>query len=156
VKTTRLAAIAVGASLALAPTAQAAPAKERRPCAAPGSTTLARSIEARVFTRSRGDDHRLIGCLRRNDKRRRLFSWYNCGCSTGDDPYPDVGLGGRYVAVNTWKCVPGGDATSTCTGRLRVIDLRSGRVRYTTDTGNPLRALLVQGTAPSRFCSANG
>jgi hypothetical protein len=31
-----------------------------------------------------------------------------------------------------------------CTGRLRVIDVRSGRARHTADTGGSLSALLVK------------
>jgi hypothetical protein len=145
----RLAAFVVGASLALAPTAHSAPAKGRHPCASPGSTTLARSIDARVFTRSRGDYYRLVGCLLRTGQRRLLFRWYDCGCSTGDDPPPDVGLNGRYVAVNTWKCEP--YFTGRCSGRMQVIDLRTGRALHTADTGQPLSALLVKANGSVAF-----
>jgi hypothetical protein len=143
VKLVRVVVLVAGVSLAAAPGAPAALSKAGRPCASPGSHTVARSAYARVFTKSRGNDHRLVGCLLRNGKRRLLHTWYNCSCSTGDEPDPDVGLAGRYAAVNNWSCPPPG-APGTCVGRLRVIDLRSGRVRHAADTGAPLSALLVK------------
>jgi hypothetical protein len=143
VRTPCLAALVVGAWLALVPTAQAAQPKGGRPCAAPGSKTVARSVEARLYTRSRGDDHRLVGCLFRTGKRRLLDSWYDCGCSIGDELPPQVWLSGRSAAVNRWSCSPV-DPMAPCSGRLRVIDVRSGRVRHGADTGAALSALLVK------------
>jgi hypothetical protein len=143
VRTLCLAALVVGGWLALAPTAQAAQSKGGRGCASRGSETVARSVEARLYTRSRGADHRLVGCLVRTGKRRVLDSWYDCGCSIGDEQPSQVWLSGRYAALNRWSCSPI-DPMAPCSGRLRVIDVRSGRARHTADTGGSLSALLVK------------
>ena len=68
-------------------------------------------------------------------RRTALAGWFSCDCSIGDDPEPQVWLAGRHVAVNQYSCSPI-DPMSPCVGSLKVVDLRSGRVRYRADTGS--------------------
>jgi hypothetical protein len=76
-----------------------------KPCAARGSTTVAQSLEARVYERG-DEDFELIGCDRRSGRRTMLASWFNCGCSRADDIPPQAWLAGRHVAVNQYSCSP--------------------------------------------------
>ena len=127
-----LLAVFLLAPAVLAPAA--AVAKPRgEPCAARGSTTVAQSVEARVYERG-DEDFDLIGCDRRSGRRTRLASWFNCGCSRADDIPPQTWLAGRHVAVNQYSCSPV-DPMSPCVGGMKVTNLRTGRVRYRADTG---------------------
>jgi hypothetical protein len=117
----------------LAPAAAPAKASAKKPCAARGSTTVARSVQARVYERG-AEDFELIGCDLRNGRRTLLASWFNCGCSRADDIPPERWLAGRHVAVNQYSCSPV-DPTEPCVGGLKVYNLRTGRVRYRADTG---------------------
>ena len=122
------------APAALAPAAAAAkPISGPKSCAAWGATTVARSLEARVFERGQ-DDYELVGCNRRNGRRTVLASWFNCDCSIADESAPQAWLAGRHVAVNEYSCSPV-DPMAPCTGAMRIFDLRTGRVRYKAETG---------------------
>jgi hypothetical protein len=118
----------VPAALAPAGATAQPPAK---PCAVRASATVVKSLQARIYERG-GDDHVLVGCNRRSRRRTVLARWFNCECSIADEPAPQVWLAGRHVAVNRYFCPP--DA-SPCFGTLQVFDLRTGRVRYSADTG---------------------
>lgn len=118
----------VPAALAPAGATAQPPAK---PCAVRSSATVVKSLQARIYERG-GDDHVLVGCNRRSGRRTVLARWFNCECSIADEPAPQVWLARRHVAVNRYFCPP--DA-SPCFGTLQVFDLRTGRVRYSADTG---------------------
>lgn len=120
------------APAALAPAAAAAK-PPARPCAVRGSVTVAKSLQARIYERG-GDDHVLVGCSRRSGRRTVLARWFNCDCSRADQPAPQVWLAGRHVAVNRYSCSPF-DSMAPCVGAMEVFDLRTGRVRYSADTG---------------------
>jgi hypothetical protein len=124
-------ALCLLASTAVVPAAAQA-RKPAKPC--PGGSAIERSVQARVYERG-ADDHVLVGCYLRSGRRTELASWFSCGCSIGDDPEPQVWLAGRHVAVNQYSCSPI-DPMSPCVGSLKVVDLRSGRVRYSADTGS--------------------
>lgn len=115
---------------ALAPSGATAqpPAK---PCAVGNFATVVKSLQARIYERG-GDDHVLVGCNRRSGRRTVLARWFNCECSIADEPAPQVWLAGRHVAVNSSFCPPD---QSPCSGGMAVFDLRTGRVRYSAETG---------------------
>jgi hypothetical protein len=140
---TCVALIAAACSLAAAPAAGAAPAKKKaRACTERGST-VARSLQARLYVRTTGDyDRSLIGCIYRTGRRRVLDSWYSCGCSVADDTAPRVAaLAGRFVAVaGSYSCGPPGFPCSA--PDLYVIDLRSGRTRHVIDGGGTSAVLV--------------
>jgi hypothetical protein len=139
----RLALIAMAVALAVAPTAEAAPAKKRR-CAERGPDTVTRSLDARLFVESDGYDHQLVGCHFRTGRRWVVATWYSCGCSVGDASQPQAWLTGRFVAVNTYSCSPI-SLVPECGGRLRVYDLRrGGKARHEIDTGGPVSAPLLK------------
>jgi hypothetical protein len=126
------------ASAALAPAAAAAkPAA--KPCVARGSTTVAKSLQARVYERG-GDEHELVGCNRLSGRRTVIARWSDCECSIADEPAPQVWLAGRHVAVNSYFCPPD---QSPCSGGMAVVDLRTGRVRHRAKTG-ALIALVIK------------
>ena len=115
---------------ALAP-AGAIAQRPAKPCAVRSSATVVKSLQSRIYERG-GDDHVLVGCNRRSGRRTVLARWFNCGCSIADEPAPQVWLAGRHVAVNSYFCPPD---QSPCTGAMAVVDLRTGRVRYSAETG---------------------
>jgi hypothetical protein len=123
------------AAAAAPSTAIAKPA--RKPCPRGAE---ARTLEARVYQRGQ-DDFELVGCHLRTRRRTVLAGWFSCGCSIGDAPDPQLWLRGRFAAVNQYSCSPI-DPMQPCTGSLEVVDLRSGRVRHSADTG-PLANLLL-------------
>ena len=120
------------AAAALAP-AGAAAGPPAKPCAAPGASSVARSVQARIYERG-ADNHVLVGCHLRSRRRTVLARWFNCDCSRADEAPPQVWLAGRHAAVNQYSCSPI-DPMSPCVGSMRVVDLRTGRVRYRADTG---------------------
>jgi hypothetical protein len=124
-------ALCLLASTAVVPAAAQA-RKPAKPC--PGGSAVERSVQARVYERG-ADDHVLVGCYLRSGRRTGLAGWFSCGCSIADDPEPQVWLAGRHVAVNQYSCSPI-DPMSPCVGSLKVVDLRSGRVRYSAETGS--------------------
>jgi hypothetical protein len=140
---TSVALIAAACSLAAAPAAGAAPAKKKaRGCTERG-TTVARSLQARLYVRTTDEyDRSLIGCVYRTGRRRVVDSWYGCGCSVADDIAPRVAaLAGRFVAVaGSYSCGPPGFPCSA--PDLYVIDLRSGRARHVIDGGGTSAVLL--------------
>ncbi len=115
----------------LLPASAAAAVPAERPCVASRSTTVVKSLQARVYVRG-GDNEVLVGCNRLSGRRTVLARWFSCECSIADEPDPQVWLAGRYVAVNQYFCPP--DA-SPCSGSMRVFDLRSGRALYGVITG---------------------
>jgi hypothetical protein len=142
-----LALLAAASCLALAPAAEGAQrAKKRAPCSERGRT-LARSLEARVYTRITdrdGYEHELVGCTHRGRKRRVLDSWYSCECSVADDLPPRVAaLSGRYVAIaSSYSCGPPG---FPCAGPdLVVFDLRTGRIRHAVEGGGRSGGVLLK------------
>jgi hypothetical protein len=129
-------------ALLAAPAAHARSASAARPvaasCAAKGTTTVARSGQARVWVRTRGDsdEHVLVGCLLGSGRRLLLDSWFSCDCSRGDELAPQVWLRGTVVAVNRWGCPPDPVLLGPCTGRARTVDLRARRtLRSATSDG---------------------
>jgi hypothetical protein len=115
----------------LLPASAAAAVPAERPCVASRSTTVVKSLQARVYVRG-GDNEVLVGCNRLSGRRTVLARWFSCECSIADEPDPQVWLAGRHVAVNQYFCPP--DA-SPCSGSMRVFDLRSGRALYGVITG---------------------
>ena len=115
----------------LLPASAAAAVPAERPCVASRSTTVVKSLQARVYVRG-GDNEVLVGCNRVSGRRTVLARGFSCECSIADEPDPQVWLAGRHVAVNQYFCPP--DA-SPCSGSMRVFDLRSGRALYGVITG---------------------
>ena len=113
------------------PTSAAAAPSAAPPCRAGGSSTVAKSLQARIYEHG-GDDRTLVGCNRLSGRRTVLARWFDCGCSIADEPAPQVWLAARQVAVNEYFCPP--DA-SPCSGTLRVFGLRTGRALYSAATG---------------------
>jgi hypothetical protein len=120
-----LAALALVALVPAAP-ADAAKAKRKLPrCTARGDTTWNRTTAARVYEVG-GDDHALYGCMYDTGRRHLLTSWSDCGCSAGDESPPTTWLTGRFVAIRSVSCPPGG-VPAQCAGGLSVIDIRTGK-----------------------------
>jgi hypothetical protein len=113
------------------PTSAAAAPPAGKPCVASGAITVVRSLQARIYERG-GDEHALVGCNRLSGRRTVLARWFDCECSIADEPAPQVWLAGRHVAVNSYFCPPD---QSPCTGAMGVVDLRTGRVRHSAETG---------------------
>lgn len=142
--------------------ASAARSHSRRaaaPCTAKGSKTVALNPLARVYVRSeRGDadQHLLIGCLLHSGQTVELASWFDCGCSRGDEPAPQVWLRERIVALNRWGCSPDPTSPFDCTGSARTVSLRTGETLRSANTGTSVAAL-VQGPRGSfAYVSAGG
>lgn len=115
-------------AIAAAPAA-AAPKQPKRPaCPSAGHGGL-RTLQARTFQRHVDADYQLYGCDLKTRRHTLLYSWYNCGCSTGDEAPPNVWLTGHYVAVSQASCVPL-SLPATCAGRLRVVNLRTGHTTH--------------------------
>jgi len=131
------------AALLLAGPAQAHPPRAK-PCAARGSTTVARSVQARVYVRDmrESDDHALVGCLLGNGRRVTLETWFSCDCSRGDENDPQVWLRGTVVAVNRYSCPPD-PFLGPCVGRARTVALRSGRTVRELQTGGRVGELVI-------------
>jgi hypothetical protein len=139
----RLTLLPIAVSLAVAPAADAAPAKRKRRCAERGPRTIVRSLDARIWVESDDRDHRLISYYR-TGRRWVIGYWYSCDCSIGDSSQPQTWLTGRFAAVNTYSCSPI-SIVPECTGRLRVFDLRSpGRARHLIDSGGPVSQPLLK------------
>jgi hypothetical protein len=106
-----------------------AKAKRKLPhCTAAGDTTWNRTTAARVYEVG-SDDHRLYGCMYDTGKRRLLTTWFNCGCSMGDDAPPTTWLTGRFVAIAFQSCPPPA-VGGACTGSLQVKDIRTGKTTH--------------------------
>jgi hypothetical protein len=139
----RLVLLALAVSLAVSSAAEAAPAKKRRSCSAPGPT-IAHTLEARVYSTSTDYNHSMIGCHHRTNRRWEIGAWYSCGCSISDGSQPQVWLTGRFAAVNAYSCSPI-SLFPDCTGGLRVYDLKAGRrARHEIDTGGPIAPPLLK------------
>jgi len=125
--------------------AQAHPPRAKA-CAARGSTTVARSVQARVYVRdaSESDDHVLVGCLFGSGRRITLETWFSCDCSRGDENDPQVWLRGAVVAVNRYGCSPAPEP-DPCYGRAHTVGLRSGRTLRELQTGGRVTELVIGG-----------
>jgi len=114
-------------------------------CAAGGSVTVARGVQARVYVRAQrgdGDRHELVGCLLGSGRKLLLDSWFSCGCSRGDESAPQVWLRGTVVAINRYGCPPGPEL-GPCVGRVRSVALRSGRTLREVETGGLIGQLVL-------------
>lgn len=130
----------------------AAPAQARRadapppakPCAAKGSTTYARTAQARVYARTtaESDDHVLVGCLLGSGRRVTLDSWFSCGCSRGDEFEPQVWARGTVIAINRYSCPPD-PLLGLCNGRAHTVELRTGRTLREATTGGAIGQLVI-------------
>jgi hypothetical protein len=145
---TRL-AIAVFLAALLLPAAGAEAAAKRCPKAG----VVAENRKAVVFVRHDGDDHVLRGCLKRSRERTNLATWFSCGCSTGDEPEPQVWLERRFAAVNPYFCPPDG---SPCGGHVRVFDLRSGIRLRDVDTGGAASDVVLARRGAVALIAARG
>ena len=94
-----------------------------------------RGDKAVIYTKTKGRDYRMYGCVKKSRKRTLLASWYSCECSISDEYGPTIdALAGRYVALNFVSS--GSPQTSgDNTGSVSVVDLTSGASRPIYDTG---------------------
>jgi len=129
--------LVTGLMLGLLPAASA----QARPKRCPNAGVVAENTRAKLFIKVHDDsEYTLRGCMKKSRKRTTLLEWFNCGCSTGDQPAPQYELTRRFAAVNRWGCAPDG---SICTGTTTVTDLKLRAELRTVDTGGGVSDLVV-------------
>lgn len=114
-------------------------------CGVKNSTTVAVSAKARVYERSRrgdSDEHVLVGCLLGSGRRLALETWFDCGCSRGDESRPQVWLRGTVVAINRFSCPPD-PGLGPCSGRAHTVDLRTSRTLREAQSGDVVSDLVL-------------
>lgn len=138
------AAVVIFAAAALTAAAPAHAASSRSTACVPrGASIVEANAQATVFAIDRDDQFTLYGCAGVGAKRRALATWFDCGCSRGDEPAPSVWLAGRVAAVNRWSCDPSAP-TESCAGATRSVSLKSGRRLRAVDSPGEVEELVLR------------
>jgi hypothetical protein len=137
-RTTVPIALAAALAVAIAPAQASAAAKQPAKCEAKRSHTLLKTKAARVYELKNGT---VYGCLLKKNKRVVLGVRGDCQGS----PEPRAfRLGGRYVGFVSTACnLDAADET------VIVVDLRTGRARWTAPAFKPPSGLPAQQRDPN-------